>query len=219
MTKILIVEDEKNMIQLLKLELEHEGYVVDTAEDGDSGLDLALCNDYDLIVLDIMLPKKNGLEVCRRIRLKQDTPIIMLTARDTVMDKVQGLEMGADDYLAKPFALEELLARVRSLLRRSNTMKNHVSYKDIVLENDTFKVYRNQEEIFLTKKEFQILQIFITNIGKVIDRDAMIQKIWGYDSDGETNVVDVHIRHLREKLEDKGKIYIHTVRGVGYRFE
>ncbi|MDF9824006.1 two-component system response regulator ArlR [Breznakia sp. PF5-3] len=219
MAKILIVEDEKNMLDLLRLELTHEHYEVDCAQTGRDALDKALVNEYDLILLDLMLPQMNGVEVCRRIRLEKSTPIIMLTARDAVMDKVNGLASGADDYLAKPFAMEELFARIHALLRRSTQTLSNINYRDLVLHIDAFQVWKKDQEILLTVKEFQLLKLFMKHPRKVFHRDELIEEIWGYENDAETNVVDVYIRHLRNKLESDNDTYIHTVRGVGYRFE
>ncbi|MFV0394621.1 MAG: response regulator transcription factor [Coprobacillaceae bacterium] len=219
MTKILIVEDEKHMLDLLTLELQHEDYEVDVATDGRNGLEKALAKNYDVILLDLMLPKMNGIEVCRRLRLEKTTPVIMLTARDSVMDKVNGLESGADDYLAKPFAMEELFARIHAILRRSNQTLQNIIYRDITLNIDTFQVWKADEEIHLTTKEYQLLKLFIKNPKKVFTRDDLMKEIWGYDNDSETNVIDVYIRHLRHKLETQKDIYIYTIRGVGYQFK
>lgn len=219
MEKILIVEDEKHMLDLLKLELTHENYEVESATAGDVALTMALENDYDLILLDLMLPKMNGVEVCRRLRLKKDTPVIMLTARDSVMDKVNGLESGADDYLAKPFAMEELFARIHAILRRNTQKIQMISYRDLSLNYDSFQVWKDKEEIVLTTKEFQLLKLFMRNPNKVFSRDELVEEVWGYENDSETNVVDVYIRHLRGKLENDEDKYIHTVRGIGYRFQ
>lgn len=219
MEKILIVEDEKHMLDLLKLELTHENYEVESATAGDVALTMALENDYDLILLDLMLPKMNGVEVCRRLRLEKDTPVIMLTARDSVMDKVNGLESGADDYLAKPFAMEELFARIHAILRRNTNKIQMITYRDLSLNYDSFQVWKGNEEIVLTTKEFQLLKLFMRNPNKVFSRDELVEEVWGYENDSETNVVDVYIRHLRGKLENEEDKYIHTVRGIGYRFQ
>ncbi|MDQ0362685.1 response regulator transcription factor [Breznakia pachnodae] len=219
MEKILIVEDEKHMLDLLKLELTHENYEVESATAGDVALTMALEHDYDLILLDLMLPKMNGVEVCRRLRLEKDTPVIMLTARDSVMDKVNGLESGADDYLAKPFAMEELFARIHAILRRKTNKIQMITYRDLSLNYDSFQVWKGKEEIVLTTKEFQLLKLFMRNPNKVFSRDELVEEVWGYENDSETNVVDVYIRHLRGKLENGEDKYIHTVRGIGYRFQ
>ena len=219
MEKILIVEDEKHMLDLLKLELTHEHYEVEYATAGDEALKMALENEYNLILLDLMLSKMNGVEVCRRLRLEKDTPVIMLTARDSVMDKVNGLESGADDYLAKPFAMEELFARIHAILRRNTQKIQTINYRDLSLNYDSFQVWKGKNEISLTTKEFQLLKLFMRNPNKVFNRDELVEEVWGYENDSQTNVVDVYIRHLRDKLENDVDKYIHTVRGIGYRFQ
>ncbi|MFV0380868.1 MAG: response regulator transcription factor [Breznakia sp.] len=219
MKKILIVEDEKHMLDLLRLELTHEGYEVASATAGDVALHMALETDYDLILLDLMLPKMNGVEVCRRLRLHKATPIIMLTARDSVMDKVNGLESGADDYLAKPFAMEELFARIHAILRRHKQTIQTLIYRNLSLNYDAYKVWKQEAEIMLTSKEFQLLKLFMRNPNKVFHRDELLEEVWGYENESETNVVDVYIRHLRSKLETDEDKYFHTVRGIGYRFQ
>lgn len=213
---ILIVEDEKNMSNLLKLELTHSGYQCDQAFDGEDGLKKSLENDYELILLDLMLPRINGIELCRQLREKKQTPVIMLTARDEVMDKVNGLQVGADDYLAKPFAMEELLARINALLRRVN-MQNKVNeyvYGQIKMIIDKRQVFYQEHEVTLTTTEFDLLALLVKNGGKVVSRNDILDQVWGYDGDVSTNVVEVYIRYLRNKM--KG-IPIETVRGVGYR--
>lgn len=217
MYKILIIEDEENIASFINMELSYEGYKVDTANDGKEGLNKALENDYDMIILDLMLPTLNGLEVCRRLRKSKNTPVIMLTARDSVMDKVSGLQIGADDYIAKPFAIEELLARIESILRRVNTKKSTntiLEFKDIKIDIEARIVKYCDEEINLTTKEYELLVQLIKNQNKVLSRDYLLEHVWGYDYDAETNVVDVYIRHLRSKL--KNNDYIQTVRGIGY---
>lgn len=213
---ILIVEDEKNMSNLLKLELTHSGYQCEQAFDGEDGLKKSLENDYELILLDLMLPRINGIELCRQLREKKQTPVIMLTARDEVMDKVNGLQVGADDYLAKPFAMEELLARINALLRRVN-MQNKVNeyvYGQIKMIIDKRQVFYQEREVTLTTTEFDLLALLVKNGGKVVSRNDILDQVWGYDGDVSTNVVEVYIRYLRNKM--KG-IPIETVRGVGYR--
>ena len=210
------VEDEKNMSNLLKLELTHSGYQCDQAFDGEDGLKKALENDYELILLDLMLPRINGIELCRQLREKKQTPVIMLTARDEVMDKVNGLQVGADDYLAKPFAMEELLARINALLRRVN-MQNKVNeyvYGQVKMIIDKRQVFYQEHEVTLTTTEFDLLALLVKNGGKVVSRNDILDQVWGYDGDVSTNVVEVYIRYLRNKM--KG-IPIETVRGVGYR--
>ena len=213
---ILTVEDEKNMSNLLKLELTHSGYQCDQAFDGEDGLKKSLENDYELILLDLMLPRINGIELCRQLREKKQTPVIMLTARDEGMDKVNGLQVGADDYLAKPFAMEELLARINALLRRVN-MQNKVNeyvYGQIKMIIDKRQVFYQEREVTLTTTEFDLLALLVKNGGKVVSRNDILDQVWGYDGDVSTNVVEVYIRYLRNKM--KG-VPIETVRGVGYR--
>lgn len=214
--QILIVEDEKNMSELLKLELTHAGYKCEQAFDGEAGFNMAIQNDYDLIVLDLMLPRMNGIEVCRRLREEKNVPVIMLTARDEVMDKVNGLQAGADDYLAKPFAMEELLARIAAMLRRSNMHNEKLSYefKDVKLDVKSRKVTFQDKEISLTTTEYDLLLLLVKNGGSVVTKDEILDEVWGYDSEVSTNVVEVYIRYLRNKMEG---IQIDTIRGVGYR--
>lgn len=217
MYKILLVEDEENIASFVKMELEYEGYKVEVCDDGIKGLEFSIENEYDLILLDLMLPKLNGLEVCRRLRKVKNTPIIMLTARDDVMDKVTGFQTGADDYVSKPFAIEELLARIEALLRRVNVNKvvaNKLEFNDISIDMDARIVMQDGEEINLTTKEYELLVELMKNKNKVLSRDTLLENIWGYDYEAETNVVDVYIRHLRSKLKNDG--YIQTVRGIGY---
>lgn len=214
--QILIVEDEKNMSELLKLELTHVGYKCEQAFDGEAGFNMAIQNNYDLIVLDLMLPRMNGIEVCRRLREVKNVPVIMLTARDEVMDKVNGLQAGADDYLAKPFAMEELLARIAAMLRRSNMHNEKLSYefKDVKLDVKSRKVTFQDKEISLTTTEYDLLLLLVKNGGSVVTKDEILDEVWGYDSEVSTNVVEVYIRYLRNKMEG---IQIDTIRGVGYR--
>ncbi len=221
MSKILIVEDEAQLARFEELELKHEGYIVDKADEGRGGLELALSNDYDLILLDVMLPGINGFEVLRRIRAQKDTPVILVTARDAVMDKVSGLDAGADDYITKPFAIEELLARIRVALKRkgagSQVAIRKLSINNVTLDMDRHEVTADGNPVELTNYEFELLRILMENCNIVLDRERLINEIWGYDYDGETNVVDVYIRHLRTKIDDKyGISLIQTVRGVGY---
>ena len=178
----------------------------------------ALKNEYDLIILDIMLPSMNGFEICRRIKKVKITPIIMLSARDSVMDKVNGLQIGADDYIPKPFAIEELLARIEVVFRRQdNTNNSIVKFKDIVIDRRSRVVKKNNNEINLTNKEYELLMILIDNKDKVVTREELLDQIWGYGYEPETNVTDVYIRYLRSKLDNKNKEeYIQTVRSVGY---
>lgn len=221
MIKILIVEDEEKIARFIELELEHEGYEVIKASNGRIGLQIAEEGKADLILLDIMLPEINGLEVLRRLRKFSDVPVIMLTARDAVMDKVSGLDAGADDYITKPFAIEELLARVRNALRKKNVSEkieeNVLSSGLLSLDKAKHKVMYDKIEIELTNREFKLLQILLENKNIVLTRDVLMEKVCGYDYIGETNVIDVYIRYLRTKIDDvfNTKI-ITTVRGVGY---
>lgn len=213
---ILIIEDEKNMSNLLKLELTHANYECDQAFDGETGLNKALNQDYDLILLDLMLPRINGIEVCRQLRLKKQTPIIMLTARDEVMDKVNGLQVGADDYLAKPFAMEELLARINALLRRVSNQNSSLKYKYGDIEIDVLKhlVKFKNKDIILTATEFDLLTLLVKNGGNIVSKEEILDKVWGYEKNVSTNVVEVYIRYLRNKLTG---INIETIRKIGYR--
>lgn len=218
MKNILIIEDEKNISDFLEMELEYEGYKTKVCNDGKEGLIEALNNDYDLIILDLMIPSLSGFEVCRKLKLKKDTPVLILSAKGEVMDKVFGLQLGADDYLVKPFAIEELLARIQVIFRRLQT-DNHliIKFKDIVIDRTSRAVKKGNESLSLTNKEYEILVFLIENKDTVISRDTLLENIWGYDYDPETNVVDVYIRYLRNKLntEDKEE-YIQTIRSVGY---
>lgn len=220
MIKILLVEDEEKLARFVELELQHESYRVDKATDGRMGLDMAEKGGYDLLLLDIMLPGLNGLEVLRRIRKNSDLPVIMLTARDAVMDKVTGLDMGADDYITKPFSIEELLARIRVALRRKNTRQeeeNLLVCGDLTIDISRHRVMRDGKEIELTGREFSLLQYFAENKTIVLTREQLLEKVWGYSYLGETNVVDVYVRYLRNKMDDSfEKKLLHTVRGVGY---
>jgi DNA-binding response OmpR family regulator len=222
MKKILIIEDEKNITRFLELELKHEGYEVKTADNGRLGLERALEENWDCILLDLMLPQLNGVEVCRRIRASKSTPIIMITARDSVMDRVSGLDSGADDYIAKPFAIEELLARIRSLLRRSSSSdeqkdETEFTIRQLTLRVQARQVLKNGQVIDLTKREFELLYELMVNQNIVLSREALLNKVWGYDVEVETNVVDVFIRYLRNKIDSgETESYIQTVRGTGY---
>ena len=218
MKNILIVEDEANISDFVKGELEYEGYNVCIKEDGREGLEEALKNEYDLIILDVMLPSMNGFEICRRLKREKQSPIIMLSAKDSVMDKVNGLQIGADDYIAKPFAIEELLARIEVVFRRQDNLNNYIiKFKDITINKSSIVVKRNGNEINLTNKEYELLMILIDNKGKVVTREELLEKIWGYGYEPETNVTDVYIRYLRAKLNNENKEeYIQTVRSVGY---
>ena len=218
MKNILIVEDEANISDFVKGELEYEGYNVCIKEDGREGLEEALKNEYDLIILDVMLPSMNGFEICRRLKREKQSPIIMLSAKDSVMDKVNGLQIGADDYIAKPFAIEELLARIEVVFRRQDNLNNYIiKFNDITINKSSRVVKRNGNEINLTNKEYELLMILIDNKDKVVTREELLEKIWGYGYEPETNVTDVYIRYLRAKLNNENKEeYIQTVRSVGY---
>ena len=221
--RILIIEDEVKIARFVQLELEHEGYTVEQEQDGRAGLEKALHGNHDLIILDVMLPSLNGMEVLRRLRQVSEIPVIMLTAKDDVMDKVMGLDFGADDYLTKPFAIEELLARIRVAFKHKRVQ--HVK-SDVIqignLKRDMHKytVSFNKETIDLTKKEFDLLKFLMLNNEIVLTRDTILEKVWGYDFAGDTNIVDVYIRYLRIKIDDRfHQKFIHTVRGVGYQLK
>ncbi|MFN3479190.1 MAG: response regulator [Thermodesulfovibrionales bacterium] len=216
--RILLVEDERNVAAFIKKGLEEEFYSVYIAEVGSEGLLMALSNDYDLIILDIMLPGINGIEICKKIREKdRRVPILMLTAVDSVESKVQGLESGADDYLTKPFAFSELLARIKALLRRVPDTINELTIDDLRMELLSRRVYRGNREITLTPKEFSLLEYLLRNSGRVLSRTQIIENVWGYNFDPGSNVVDVHIKFLREKIDSGSeRKLIHTIRGAGY---
>ncbi len=219
--RILIIEDEEKIARFVELELKHEGNEVEKAFDGREGLEKALSGCFDLILLDVMLPGLNGLEVLRRLRMEKDTPVIMLTARDAVMDKVSGLDAGADDYITKPFAIEELLARIRVALKRRGpvvaTPTHTLSMKGVTLDEDRYEVTVNGEAVELTNREFELLRMLMKNKNIVLDREKLMNEVCGYDYIGETNIIDVYIRYLRTKIDDRyGIKLIHTVRGVGY---
>ena len=216
---ILIIEDEEALARFVELELTHEGYQVLKAFDGREGLQKALSENIDLILLDIMLPSLNGLEVLRRLRKEKQTPVILLTARDAVIDKVTGLDAGADDYITKPFAIEELLARIRVSLRKHDKIPEsdlkHLG--EITLDPLRHTVTVRGQGIFLTSREFQLLEYMMENEGIVLSRETLLSNVWGYDYLGETNVVDVYIRYLRQKIDEAFDLKtLHTVRGVGY---
>ena len=228
MPKILIVEDEKKIARFLELELIHEGYEVLTAFDGRSGLDTALESDPDLLILDLMLPELSGIEVCRRLRHTSDLPIIMLTAKDDVSDKVMGLDMGADDYVTKPFAIEELLARIRVGLKKHRArdlakapQENHILTVGCVsIDTASWQVRVKGEPVALTRKEFDTLRYLMEHRGAAVTRDQLMNEVWGYDYIGDSNIVDVYIRYIRHKIDDQyGIKTIHTIRSVGYLFE
>jgi two-component system response regulator ArlR len=218
--KVLIIEDEINIARFIELELKYEGYIIDKAEDGRLGLEMALQNTYDLILLDVMLPSLNGMEVLRRLRQTSETPVIMLTAKDEITDKVMGLDMGADDYMTKPFAIEELLARIRVTFKRKTNLEvksNNLKLGSLQIDLDKHSVFYDEELIDLTKKEYDLLKYLVENKNIALSREKLLENVWGYDYYGDTNAVDVYIRYLRSKIDDKYDIkLIHTVRGVGY---
>ena len=217
--KILLVEDEEKLARMVEMELRYEGYQVTKAFDGRSGLEEALSGKHDLVLLDIMLPQLSGMEVLRRLRRESQVPVIMLTARDSVIDKVSGLDSGADDYITKPFAIEELLARIRAALRkRPHSQEGTVlTAGPLEMDVDRHAVTVKGQGVELTKKEFDLLRHLLENKGRVLSREALLDSVWGFDFMGETNSVDVYIRFLRSKLDEAfGIKLIHTVRGVGY---
>ena len=220
MNKILIIEDDKNIQRLLGLELRHKNYSVDSAYDGEQGIEIFSKNSYDVVLLDLMLPKKSGKEVCQELRKLGDTPIIVITAKDSVLDKVELLDLGANDYICKPFAMEELLARIRVVTRNKENSNNKHFYieNEIKMDISAKKVFLNEVEISLTKTEFLTLEYFMKNKGLSCAREKIIVGVWGYDFDGEEKIVDVYINSLRKKIDTKS-YYIHTVRGFGYIFQ
>jgi two-component system response regulator MprA len=216
--RILIIEDDEAILTFLRRGLAYDGYEVDTAKDGQLGLALARDNPPELVVLDWMLPGLDGLEVCRRLRAGGPIPILMLTARDAVSDRVQGLDAGADDYMVKPFNLDELLARIRALLRRTRPTRPKVyNFSDLTLDTGTRQATRNERVISLTAKEYELLELFLRHPRQVLTREMIYDDVWGYDFGGESNIIEVYVRYLRQKLEegDEPRL-IHTVRGMGY---
>lgn len=231
--RILVIEDEANIQELLRYNLEKNGYKVTVSGNGAEGLEEAIVNVPDLILLDLMLPGLDGLEVCKRLRMEKRTkkvPIFMLTAKSEELDKVLGLELGADDYITKPFSIKELIARIRAAMRRigvdmadgpsEGENGKILKVRDIEIDCEKYEVRKNSEKIALTLKEFELLKMLVENNGKVLTRDFLLDKIWGYDYVGETRTVDVHIRHVRQKINDEegSNPMIETIRGVGYRF-
>lgn len=216
--RVLIIEDDEEILRVLKRVLTYEGYIVDTALTGQAGLALAREQMPDLIILDWMLPKMDGLEVCRRLQKLGNQPIVMLTAKDTTQDRVEGLDAGADDYVVKPFEIEELLARIRALLRRTVADRVKVlEFEDLKLDSSTRKAIRGEREIELTAKEYDLLELFMRHPRQVMTREVIFDRVWDYDFGGESNVLDVYIRYLRQKLEEENEQrLIYTVRGVGY---
>jgi len=216
-SKILIIEDEEKIARFVELELGYEGYATTKAFDGRTGLELAETGEFDLVLLDVMLPKLSGMEVLRRIRRVSSVPIIMLTARDSVVDKVSGLDSGASDYITKPFAIEELLARIRTALRKTLQGDVVLSASGLLLDMSRHSVTVMGKPVELTKREFDLLHYLLKNKGVVISRETLLENVWGFDFAGETNAVDVYVRFLRGKIDEVFDIkLIHTVRGVGY---
>ena len=226
MARVLVVDDEKLIVKGIRFSLMQEGWEVDSAYDGEEGLNMVKENQYDIVLLDIMLPKMNGLEVCQQIREFSEVPVIMLTAKGDDMDKILGLEYGADDYITKPFNILEVKARIKAILRRSSKMSSRddhktVSYNGLTLDSESRRVTVNGREVNLTAKEFDVLELLVFNPNKVYSRDALLSTIWGYDYPGDVRTVDVHIRRLREKIESNSSEpqYIQTKWGVGYFFK
>lgn len=219
--RIFIVEDERRIARFLQIELEHEGFETATEDNGRRAFERIIQEKYDLVLLDVMLPEMDGMTICQKVRELSNIPIIMLTARDEISDKVQGLDIGADDYMTKPFAIEELIARIRSALRKrvpeETPEVEHFNVKNLVIYPSRYEAFVGEEPIELTKKEYSLLEYLIRNKRTVLTRDQILQEVWGYDYVGDTNVVDVYIRYLRSKIDDRfQEKYIHTVRGVGY---
>jgi two-component system, OmpR family, response regulator MprA len=216
--RILIIEDDEAIVKLLRRGLAFEGYQVDAAYDGEAGLLLARDHHPDTVILDLMLPGIDGLEVCQRLRSASNIPILMLTAKDSLQDRIQGLDSGADDYMVKPFELDELIARVRALLRRTQPERAPVlTFADLILDTSTRQASRKGRTIQLTAKEYDLLELFMRHPRQVLTREVIFDRVWGYDFGGESNVLDVYIRYLRQKLEIQGENrLIHTVRSVGY---
>ncbi|MCD4685742.1 MAG: response regulator transcription factor [Anaerolineae bacterium] len=217
--RILVIEDEERIASFLKRGLIYEGYRVDVAYDGPSGLSMARENPPDLVLLDWMLPGLDGIEVCRRLRKAGDVPILMLTAKEDVADRVAGLDAGADDYLVKPFDFDELLARMRALFRRAQPASRPevMRFADLELDMGTHRARRCDRPLDLTAKEYELLELFMRNPRRVLTRELIFDRVWGYDFGGESNIIEVYVRYLRQKTEDEGEArVIHTVRGVGY---
>ena len=216
--RVLIIEDDEGILRVLRRALNYENYQVETAVDGEAGLTLARDWRPDLVILDLMLPGMDGLEVTQRMRMDGNIPILMLTAKDTINDRVLGLDAGADDYMSKPFELDELLARVRALLRRTQLERAPVlTFHDLTLDTSTRQASRQGRQVPLTAKEYDLLELFMRHPRQVMTREMIFDRVWGYDFGGESNVLDVYIRYLRQKLELEGELrLLHTVRGVGY---
>lgn len=227
MPRVLVVDDEKLIVKGIKFSLEQDGMEIDVAYDGEEALNLIRKNDYDLAVLDVMLPKMDGLQVCREVREFSQMPIIMVTAKGEDMDKIMGLEYGADDYMTKPFNILELKARIKAVLRRSTAaktekapVKNEIQIRDLLIDLDSRRVFVDGKEAFLTAKEFDLLELLMKTPGKVYSREKLLDTVWGFDYPGDVRTVDVHVRRLREKIEKKPSApeYIFTKWGVGYYF-
>ena len=222
--KIFIVEDERRIARFLQIELEHEGYETAMEDNGRRALDRIVQGDFDLVLLDVMLPEMDGMEICRKVREVSEVPIIMLTARDDVSDMVSGLDLGADDYITKPFDMQDLLARIRRALRshykerpEEEEENERLTVKDLIMIPSRFEVRVKGEFVQLTKKEYTLLEYLLRNKRNVLSREQILQSVWGYDYNGDTNVVDVYIRYLRSKIDERfQEKYIHTVRGIGY---
>ena len=220
-TRVLIVEDEARIARFLQMELEHEGFEAETESNGTRAYERIIQEKFDIVLLDIMLPGMDGIEICRRVREISNVPIIMLTARDAVEDRVEGLDIGADDYMTKPFAVPELIARLNNALRRRDLAEgdpsDRLTVKNLVMFLSRYEVQVDGEIVALTKREYDLLEYLLRNKRTVLTRDQILQEVWGFDYTGETNVVDVYIRYLRAKLDDRfHQKYIYTVRGVGY---
>ncbi|MCL2187337.1 MAG: response regulator transcription factor [Defluviitaleaceae bacterium] len=226
MPAILVVDDEKSIVKGIKFSLEQDGMQVDAAYDGEEALQLARDNKYDAIILDVMLPKLEGTEVCQQIREFSDVPVVMVTAKDDDMDKIMGLEYGADDYITKPFNILELKARIKAILRRTAVAKpvpkkaESLALRDINVDTQARRVFVREKEINLTAREYDLLEFFMHNIGRVFEREELLTRIWGADNTGDVRTVDVHVRRLREKIEENPSDpkYISTKWGVGYYF-
>jgi two-component system response regulator MprA len=218
LSRVLVIDDDDNIRSSLKRALSYAGFTVEVAEHGEAGLQKALVTPPDVVVLDIMMPGLSGLEVCRRLREGDDVPILMLTARDDIPDRVTGLEAGADDYLVKPFALEELIARLKALLRRRRPQEaNRPSFADLIIDLGTREAHRGSRLLQLTAKEFDLLAAFLRNPRRVLSRHQLLEQVWGFDSEVDTHVLEVYVGYLRQKLEEQGEgRLIHTLRGVGY---
>ena len=219
--KIFIVEDEKHIARFVQINLEKSGFKTAIESNGRRAYERIMQEKYDLVLLDVMLPEMDGMEICKKVREVSDIPIIMLTARDEIKDKVEGLELGANDYMTKPFASEELLARIKGILKRQNEKarvdESHYVVKNMILYPERYELTVQGEPVELTHKEYELLMFLVENKNHVLNRDQILQKVWGFDYLGNTNVVDVYISYLRTKIDDRfGEKYIHTTRGVGY---